>query len=58
MDIAAMSMELSSTTLQSNVSVSVAKKAMEQQEVVAEGLMEMIPPSLTPGIGEHINVTA
>lgn len=55
MDIAAMSMSLSSAKLQMSASVSVTKKIMDQQQVQAEGLMKLmegasvpIPPS------EHI----
>ena len=52
MDIAAMSMELSSMKLQNNVGIAVAKKAMDQQEVQASGLMEMIQQAAPPS--DHI----
>lgn len=46
MDIAAMSMSLSSAKLQMGVGVSIAKKTMDQQEVAAAGLMKMIEASI------------
>lgn len=58
MDIAAMSMDLSAAKLQMNVSLSMSKKVMDLQEVQAEGLMEMLPPSLSPEVGQIINVKA
>lgn len=42
MDIAAMSMSLSSAKLAMSVSTSVAKKAMESAEVTAAGLNKML----------------
>lgn len=56
MDIAAMSMDLSAARLQMNVGVSVAKKAMDQQEIVAQGLLEMIPSD--PCLGRLIDTQA
>lgn len=46
MDIAAISMSLSSTKLQMGVGLSVAKKAMDQQQVAADGLMKLIEVSV------------
>lgn len=52
MDIAALSMDLSSARVQMNAGIAVARKAMDQQEVQAEGLIDMmegaaaqLPPS-------------
>lgn len=42
MDIAAMSMDLASTRLQTSVGISLAKKVMETAEINAEGLTEML----------------
>lgn len=56
--IAAMSMSLSSLKLQMSASVSVAKKAMNQQEVYAQGLLEMIPQDPQSGLGQNIDVSA
>lgn len=46
MDIAAISMSLSSAKLQMGVGVSIAKKSMDQQQVAADGLMKMIETSI------------
>lgn len=54
--IAATSMTLSSLKLQMNVSTSLTKKVMDNQEVQAQQLLEMLPP--TPGLGEIVDVNA
>lgn len=41
MDIGAMSMEMSLARVQQSAGISVAKKAMDSQEVAAEGLLKM-----------------
>lgn len=59
MDIAAMSMGMSSAGLQQSVGVSVAKKTMDSQEVQAAGLMEMLEtaaPQQVPADGLGVNV--
>lgn len=48
MDIGALSMELSSIKLQNHVGIAVARKAMDQQEAEAAGLMEMIQQAAPP----------
>ncbi len=63
MDIAAMSMGLSSVRLQQSVGVSVAKKAMDAQEVEAAGLMKMMDaaaPGQVPsdGVGQVVDARA
>lgn len=55
MDIAALSMSLSSAKVQMSASVSVSKKIMDQQEVQAEGLMKLMENSSVPAApSEHI----
>ncbi len=56
MDIAAASIIMNTASLQMNASLSVAKKAMENQEVVAEQLLEMLPSN--PGVGQIVDVRA
>lgn len=54
MDIGAMSMEMSLARVQQNAGISVAKKAMDSQEVAAEGLLKMAEkaiPRQIPGNG-------
>ncbi|MEY8356413.1 YjfB family protein [Lachnospiraceae bacterium 54-53] len=63
MDIAAMSMGLSSARLQQSVGISVAKKAMNSQEAEAAGLIEMMDaavPGQVPadGVGQLVDTRA
>lgn len=63
MDIAAVSMEMSATSLQQSASLSVAKKAMDNQEQQAAGLLDMMDqavPAQIPssGVGQVIDVRA
>lgn len=54
MDIGAMSMEMSLARVQQSAGISVAKKAMDSQEVAAEGLLKMAEaaiPRQIPGNG-------
>lgn len=54
MDIGAMSMEMSLARVQQSAGISVAKKAMDSQEVAAEGLLKMVEtalPQQVPGNG-------
>lgn len=52
MDIAAVSMQMSSTQLQMSAGISVAKKAMDQQETEAAGLIEMLKTAVPPS--DHV----
>lgn len=47
---------MSQAELMHNVALSLTKKSMDTTEVIAEGLLEMLPQQ--PGVGEHINVLA
>jgi len=63
MDIGAMSMEMSLARVQQSAGISVAKKAMDSQEVAAEGLLKMVEtaiPEQVPGngIGEIVDTKA
>lgn len=54
--VAAMSVNMSTAQLQQSASISVAKKAMDATEVVAKGLLQMLPdPS---GAGQIIDTYA
>lgn len=48
MDIAALSMSLSSMKVQNGVALAMTKKVMNQQEVQAAGLMEMLDQAVPP----------
>lgn len=57
MDIAAMSIDLHNSNLQMNAGIAITKKAMDQAEVTAEGLMAMIPPvDPDSDLGQNVNV--
>jgi maleate cis-trans isomerase len=63
MDIGAMSMEMSLARVQQSAGISVAKKAMDSQEVAAEGLLKMAEtaiPRQIPGngIGQIVDTRA
>lgn len=53
MDIAAMSMSLSSSKLQMQAGLAVTKKAMDVQEVVAGNMIDMLEQAAPPQ-SEHI----
>lgn len=52
-DIAAMSMNLSSTRLQNEVGLAMTKKAMDQQEIEAANLIKMMDSAAVPP-SDHI----
>ena len=61
MDIGAMSIEMSLARVQQSAGLSVAKKAMDSQEVAAAGLLKMVEaaiPEQVPvdGIGQIVDV--
>ncbi|WP_394523144.1 YjfB family protein [Lacrimispora sp. JR3] len=63
MDIAAVSMEMSTARLQQSASLSVAKKAMDYQEQQAAGLLDMMSQTASAqlpgsGVGHIIDVKA
>jgi maleate cis-trans isomerase len=63
MDIGAMSMEMSLARVQQSAGISVAKKAMDSQEVAAEGLLKMVETAIlrqapADGIGQIVDTKA
>lgn len=56
--IAGASISMASAELMQQYSVSVAKKAMNTQEVVAQGLLEMLPQQPAPAKGVYIDTYA
>lgn len=63
MDIAAVSMQLSSAQIQQSAGISVAKKAMDSQEAQAADLLKMMDaaaPRQIPqsGLGQFVDVRA
>lgn len=59
MDIAALSMSMSQTSLSSAVSTSVMKMTMNTSEVAAQGVIKMIDKmDLNPSVGSNLDVRA
>jgi hypothetical protein len=63
MDVAAFSMDMSMAKLQQNAGLSIAKKAMNQEEQQAAGLLDMVSqanPGQFPhsGVGQNIDTRA
>lgn len=56
--IAGTAMSLASAELMQQYSTSVTKKAMDTQEVVAQGLLEMLPQQSAPAKGIYIDTYA
>lgn len=55
-NIAAASITMNSAKLQMNASTSVAKKAMDSQEIAAQQLLDMLPA--VSDLGQNIDVEA
>lgn len=56
MDIAAASMLLSSSKLMTNVSTALLSKNLDTVEVLGENLIQMMEQSVTPNIGQNIDI--
>lgn len=55
MDIAAMSMQMSLSQVQTNVGLAMVNKAMDTTEAQANGLLEMIEQA-TPSFGHTLDI--
>ncbi len=55
--VASMSMDIAAVKLQQGIQISVAKKAMETQEIALKAITEMMPP-LPPGNGTYLDTYA
>ena len=56
-DIAALSTSMSTTNLLTDISFALCDMAMEDMEVNAEGLRKMMEQSVTPHIGQNIDIS-
>ncbi len=56
MDIAGLSMDLSSARITSDVQVAVLKKSLDTLESSGDGLTKMMEASVTPNLGQNIDV--
>lgn len=62
MDIAGLSMSMATTSVQSKISVAVLDKAMETNEALGAGMVQMIDAaamerSVNPNIGGNIDIS-
>ena len=57
-NIAGMATSLNSAGLMQQYSLSVAKKAMDTQETMAQKVLEMLPQQVAPAKGQYIDIYA
>ncbi|MEY8338355.1 YjfB family protein [Lachnospiraceae bacterium 62-35] len=59
MDIAALSVSMSTSRFAADVSMALMSKALDTAEIAGEALTEMMEAaSIVPGLGEHIDIRA
>ena len=56
MDVAGLSMDLSSTRVINEVQVAVLKKSLDTLESNGDGLTKMMEASVTPNLGQNIDI--
>ncbi len=56
MDVALASMALSQSQLMTNVSIAVLKNSLDTVEVSADSMIKMMEQSVTPNIGQTIDI--
>lgn len=56
MDVALASMALSQSQLMTNVSIAVLKNSLDTVEVSADSMIKMMEQSITPNIGQTIDI--
>ena len=57
MDIAALSMDLSMISVQSQASMAVLDNSIENMEVMGEGMIKILESSVTPHLGQNIDIS-
>lgn len=57
MDIAALSMSMSMSNLQTQIGIALMDKAMETAEITTDGLQQMMEASVTPHLGQTIDIS-
>lgn len=57
MDIAALSMSMSMSNLQTQIGIALMDKAMETAEVTTDGISQMMEASVTPHLGQTIDIS-
>ncbi len=58
MDIAALSMDLSSVQVQQSAGIAILKKAMEATELNTASLLKTMEQSVAPQVGASLDITA
>ena len=56
MDIPALSMSMSMSNLQTQIGIALMDKAMETVEITTDGLQQMMEASVTPHLGQTIDI--
>ena len=57
MDIPGLSMALSQTELMTQVSTAMLAKSMDTVETMTEGMVKMMEASVTPNLGQNIDIS-
>lgn len=57
MDIAALSTALSMTEVQSQIGVAVLDNSLENMEVMGDGMRKILESSVTPHLGQNVDVS-
>jgi hypothetical protein len=57
MDIAALSMAMSMSNLQTQVGIALMDKSMEIAEIATDGIQQMMEASVTPHLGQTIDIS-
>jgi len=57
MDIAALSTTLSTIEVQSQASMAVLNKSIDNMEVMGDGMRKILESSVTPHLGQNIDVS-
>ena len=57
MDIAALSMSMSMSNLQTQIGIALMDKAMETAEITTDGIKQMMEASVTPHLGQMIDIS-
>ncbi|MBQ4524216.1 MAG: YjfB family protein [Lachnospiraceae bacterium] len=57
MDIAALSMNMASTELQTRIGTAVMELSMDMVEQVSDGMKQMMEQSVTPYVGGNVDIS-
>lgn len=57
MDIAALSMAMSTSKLQQEASIAILSKTLDTAETTGEGMIKIMEQSVTPNLGNSIDIS-